>query len=63
MLSISERLFHELRRTPEWPRPIQLSARCVRFRVSDIAAYIANRPAAGTRAEPEQLRAKRRGTI
>ena len=58
-LGISERLFHELRHTPEFPKARILSQRCVRWPRDALAEYIAKLPTVGAQLEPAQLRRSR----
>ena len=55
-LKLSERKFHELRHTPDFPKAVVLSARCVRWKVLELAAYVEKLPTVGPQSEPGQLR-------
>ena len=55
-LGISERLFHELRHTPDFPKAVMLGARCVRWKRTDLSNYIDNLATVGPQPEPTQLR-------
>jgi predicted DNA-binding transcriptional regulator AlpA len=66
-LGIGRRKAYELRRRPDFPPAIVLSDRCVRYRSTDVAAFV-DRLAAAPRPppEPEQLRrgnARRREAV
>ena len=39
-IGVSERLFHELRRKPDFPKAVVLSKRCVRYKRQELLAYI-----------------------
>jgi len=58
-LSISERKFHSLRRTPGFPQGISLGERCLRFRVADLEAWLQSQPTVATGPEPERIRLAR----
>ena len=55
-IKVSERLFHELRHKPDFPKAVVLSARCVRWKRDELAAYIEKLPTVGPQPEPVQLR-------
>lgn len=55
-IKVSERRFHELRHTPDFPKAVVLSARCVRWKVQELAAYVEKLPTVGSQSEPAQLR-------
>lgn len=56
-LGVAERTAHKLRTNdPDFPKPIALSERCLRWRVSDLQAYIDAKPAVVAALEPVQLR-------
>ncbi len=58
-LGVSERLFHELRRTPDFPKAVVLSQRAVRWKRDELAAYVEKLPTVGAQLEPAQLRRSR----
>lgn len=62
LLDISERLFHQLRHTPEFPKPVSLGGkRSTRWRVADLHAYVEALPVSTPVDEPAQLRGARAG--
>lgn len=63
LLDISERKFHELRKREDFPRPVVLGARVVRWRVAELMAWAASLPAESSRPEPEQLRRARTAAV
>lgn len=58
-LGVSERLFHDIRHRPGFPRPVQLSPRCVRWRLDELQEWIRALPRHNAQPEPAQLREKR----
>ena len=52
LLGVSERSFHNLRHRPDFPRPITIGTRCVRWRVADLEAFIEALPPANAVTEP-----------
>lgn len=61
-LGISERLLYELRKRPGFPPTIVLSdsGRVVRYRRTDLEAYVSSQTAARAMPEPTQLAAGKR---
>ena len=58
-IGVSERLFHELRREPDFPRAVVVSKRCVRWKREELAAYVEKLPTVGAQPEPLQLHRSR----
>ncbi len=56
IIDVSERKFHELRHTPDFPKPVLLSPRCVRWRIDDLVAYVNKLQTVAALSEPAQLR-------
>jgi hypothetical protein len=63
LMDISERKFQELRHTPDFPKAVVLSARCVRWKVQELAAYVEKLPTVGPQSEPAQLQRWRSATV
>lgn len=59
LLGISERMFHELRRRPDFPQSRQLGPRCVRYCVAELTAWALGLPKQGSQPEPLCLAQKR----
>jgi len=60
IIGISKRMFHNLRKREDFPKPVVLGSKAVRWRHHEIEAWICGLPAeAGSRAEPPQLSAAR----
>lgn len=55
VLGISERLFHELRHRPDFPKAVELTSRCRRFRLEELQAWASGLPAHGPSPEPRAL--------
>lgn len=55
LLGLSERAFHKKRHESGFPAAVALSARCKRFRVSDLEDYVAHLKEAKPEGEPHQL--------
>lgn len=55
-LAVSERLFHQLRHLPDFPKSIALSRRCIRWRRDELTEYAKNLPRVGAQSEPAQLK-------
>jgi predicted DNA-binding transcriptional regulator AlpA len=56
IIGISERTLHNFRKREDFPKPIVLGPRTVRWRRQEIEAWIASLPAnTETRTEPERL--------
>ena len=58
-IGVSERLYHQLRREPNFPRAVLLSRRCLRWKREELAAYVEKLPTVGAQPEPLQLRRSR----
>lgn len=54
-LGISERQFHYLRLQPGFPPARELGARCKRWRICDLDAYVEGLPTATRAPQPEWL--------
>jgi hypothetical protein len=59
-LDITPRQVEVLRRDPEFPKPVKLGPKSLRWKVSDLERYVASLPEAAPDPEPEQLAAARR---
>ena len=59
-LGISQRLFNELRHTAGFPKPVQLSQRCIRWVHEDLSKFVDDLPRVALGPEPEHLRRSRR---
>lgn len=55
IIDVSERKFHDLRKNPDFPKPVTLGPRCLRWRVEDLQAWVGALPDAETQAVPERL--------
>lgn len=55
LLQTSDRGFHYLRKDPAFPAPVVIGKRSVRWRVADLAAYVAAMPTVRKLPEPPQL--------
>lgn len=55
-LAISERSYHLLRSRPDFPKPVRISPRCVRWRVDDLREWVRRLPEVDRLAEPPHLR-------
>jgi predicted DNA-binding transcriptional regulator AlpA len=57
-LNVSRRTAYALRSVPSFPKPVTLAERCVRYRASEVAAFVDGLEADPTpTAEPTHLRA------
>lgn len=58
-LATSERHFYELRRRPDFPRPVQLGPRCVRFFLDELEEWARSLVRQEPQREPPHLAARR----
>lgn len=61
LLGVSERTIHELRRRPDFPKPVELGRRCVRWHLEELRAWATELPRQQILEEPSQLAQKRIG--
>lgn len=65
LLGIGRRAVFELRARGDFPAPVVLASKTVRYRVSDLQAWLQRQPGEANRAEPAHLaagRARKRGS-
>lgn len=56
LLGVARRTVYELRTRPDFPKPIALARRAVRYRVADLERWIAAQAGIVNAPEPERLR-------
>ena len=64
-LGVGRRTAYTLRARSDFPRPIMLAARCVRYRASDVQVFVERLASDPPASEPERLKvgkARRRGS-
>lgn len=61
ILAISERHYHDLRGRSDFPKPIQLGPRCLRWRVDELLEWAYRQPRQEPQPEPLHLRSGRKG--